>query len=189
MSPFFNPGPIQDPNIPIYIAGVNTGLARLAGEIADGFVVHPFHTRPYLAEVLTPAIEKGLERASRARSDVKVAVSAFVVTAPDENLFIRQQVAFYASTPSYRAVMALHGWQGTAEKLSALAGRGQWGEMPALIDDEMLAAFAIVTTPEELPAALHQRYAGLANRLAIYLPFVPGQRAAFWQALLAGMRN
>ena len=32
--------------IPIYIAGVNTGLARLAGEICDGFHVHSF---PYAA--------------------------------------------------------------------------------------------------------------------------------------------
>ncbi len=186
MSPFFNPGPIKHPEIPIYIAGVNTGLARLAGEVADGFLVHPFHTVRYLREVLLPAIEKGAARSGRSRQDVQIMLTAFVVTDDQERDFVRQQVAFYASTPSYRKVMALHGWEEVAERLSALAARGQWDEMPSLISDEMLAMFATIASPGELAAALRERYAGLADRLALYTPFVPGQRDAFWKALLAG---
>ncbi|HEY58583.1 MAG TPA: TIGR03617 family F420-dependent LLM class oxidoreductase [Anaerolineae bacterium] len=185
MSPFFNPGPIEHPEIPIYIAGVNTGLARLAGEVTDGFLVHPFHTVRYLREVLLPAIEKGAARAGRSRRDVQIMLTAFVVTDEQERDFVRQQVAFYASTPSYRKVMALHGWEEVAERLSALAARGRWDEMPALVSDEMLATFATIASPAELAAALRERYAGLADRLALYTPFVPGQRDAFWKALLA----
>ena len=184
MSPFFNPGPIEHPQIPIFIAGVNTGLARLAGEVADGFLVHPFHTVRYLREVLLPAITKGATKAGRRRQDVQIMLTAFVVTDDQERDFVRQQIAFYASTPSYRRVMALHGWEEVAERLSALAARGQWAEMPALISDEMLATFAVQAHPTELAAALRERYAGLADRLALYSPFVPGQRDAFWQALL-----
>lgn len=184
MSPFFNPGPIQHPDIPIYIAGVNTGLAKLAGEAADGFVVHPFHSPRYLKEVILPALQSGAEKAGRSRSDTKISVTAFAVTSPEEDLFVRSQIAFYASTPSYRAVMALYGWEEIAERLSGLASRGAWGEMPALISDEMLAEFAAVCPAADLPAALLERYRGLADRLGLYIPFVPGERDAFWNALV-----
>jgi len=184
MSPFFNPGPIEHPHIPIYIAGVNPGLARLAGEVADGFHVHPLHTPHYLREVLLPAIEQGTASAGRARGDVKITVSPFVDTGADEDLFVRSQIAFYASTPSYRPVMALHGWEQVAERLSGHASHGEWGQMPALIDDEMLATFAVVAPVEELATALEERYAGLADRLMPYIPFKPGEREAMWRALL-----
>jgi probable F420-dependent oxidoreductase len=184
MTPFFNPGPIEYPDIPIYIAGVNTGLARLAGETADGFHTHAFCTPRYLAEVLLPAIRQGAEKAGRAPSSVKVAVTAFVVTSSQEEQLARQQIAFYASTPSYRPVMALHGWESAAERLSALAARGHWDEMPGLIDDEMLDAFAVIAQEEDLAGALVKRYTGLADRLALYIPFVPGQRDAFWQRFI-----
>ena len=185
MSPFFNPGPIETPHIPIYIAGVNTGLGRLAGEVADGFLVHPFHTPRYLNEVMFPAIEQGLAKSGRSRENVNISVTAFVITSPEESEFVRQQIAFYASTPSYRSVMALHGWDAEAEQLSALAARGKWGEMPGLIDNEMLGTFATVVDASELTAALSERYGGVADRLALYLPFIPGERDAFWKKFLA----
>ncbi len=181
MSPFFNPGPIEHPDIPIYIAGVNTGLARLAGEAADGFLVHPFHTVRYLQEVLLPAIEEGAAKAERPRPQIQL--TAFVVTDAEEESFVRSQIAFYASTPSYRRVMRLHGWEEVAERLSALAARGQWEAMPALVSDEMLHTFAVVASPAELPAALEARYRGLADRLSLYTPFVPGQKDDLWQRL------
>jgi probable F420-dependent oxidoreductase len=185
MSPFFNPGPIAHPEIPIYIAGVNPGLAHLAGEVADGFHMHPFHTPRYLMEVLLPAIEAGALKAGRRREEVKITTTVFVVTSPEEANFVRQQVSFYASTPSYRPLMALHGWENVAADLSGLAARGRWGEMPALISDEMLETFAVVGSLQALPGALSQRYQGQVDRLGLYLPFVPGQRDDFWRALLA----
>lgn len=184
MTPFFNPGPIDHPHIPIFIAGVNTGLAGLAGESGDGFLVHPFHTPRYLQQVLLPAIEAGAHKAGRERSAIQVTVTAFVISHPGEADFVRQQIAFYASTPSYRAVMDLHGWGEQAEALTMKAGRGLWGEMPALISDEMLETFAVVADPHELTTRLQARYAGMVDRLALYLPFFPGERDAFWRRLL-----
>jgi probable F420-dependent oxidoreductase len=187
MSPFFNPGCIEHPDIPIYIAGVNTGLARLAGECADGFHVHPFHSSAYLKQVLLPAIEQGALKAGRSRSDIQISTTAFAVSSPEDDLFVRAQIAFYASTPSYRAVMALHGWEEVASQLSELVKRGQWGEMPALIDDQMLRTFAVVAKPADLRGALHERYDGLADRLALYLPILPGERDEFWRGLVQGV--
>jgi len=185
MSPFFNPGPIEHPDIPIYIAGVNPGLAQLAGEITQGFHVHPLHTPRYLQEVLLPALELGVAKAGRSRGEIRVNVTAFAVTNPVDELFVRSQIAFYASTPSYRPVMALHGWEQVAEQLSGHAARGEWSEMPRLISDEMLETFAVVALAGDLPAALGERYAGLADRLALYIPFTPGERDTFWKALVA----
>ena len=119
MTPFFNPGPISHPDIPIYIAGVNTGLARLAGEVADGFHVHPFHTPRYLREVLLPAIHQGVQKVSRTQSDVKISVTVFTASTPEEADFARMQIAFYASTPSYRRVFDLHGWNEVSKQLSS----------------------------------------------------------------------
>jgi probable F420-dependent oxidoreductase len=189
MSPFFQPAPLllgenrREGLIPIYIAGVNTGLAKLAGELCEGFHAHPFHSLRYLREVILPAIEEGTTKKGRTRKDVSVSVTAFVATTAEEMDFARAQVAFYASTPSYRPVMDLHGWSGIAEKLSAHAARGEWAEMPALLPDEVLNEFAIVTEESTLAEELKKRYTGIADRLTLYTPFVPGEKDEWWQGL------
>jgi probable F420-dependent oxidoreductase len=183
MSPFFNPGPIEHPDIPIYIAGVNTGLAQLAGELCQGFHAHPFNSPAYLQDVMLPAMQKGALKAGRSISEITNSVTAFIATTPEEETFARAQISFYASTPSYRSVMAFHGWQDEAGKLSALASRGQWGEMFGLITDEMLHTFCLVTDEDSLPSELMKRYAGIADRISLYIPFVPGERDEFWRKL------
>lgn len=184
MSPFFNPGPIGYPEIPIYIAGVNPGMARLAGEVADGFLVHPFHSPQYLAEVIIPAIEAGAINTGRKRQEISISVAAFIISDPEEREFARQQIAFYASTPSYRSVMALHGWKEQAENLSTLAARGKWAEMPEIISDDMLAVFTTLASSNALAATLKERYHDIADRLNLYKPFIPGERDPFWQGLI-----
>lgn len=189
MTPFFNPGPIDHPHVPIYIAGVNTGLCRLAGEVADGMLAHPYHSVRYLQEVVRPAVAAGAARAGRDPALIHVAVTALVATTQDEAEFARSQIAFYASTPSYRPVMALHGWGEVADQLRALARGGEWGEMGGRITDEMLRTFAVVAPEDELAATLRRRYAGLADRLSLYLPFSPGERDNFWRNLAAELQD
>lgn len=201
MAPFFNPGPLPPPKfddlqshlggprgagtVPIYIAGVNTGLAKLAGELCDGFLVHPFHTPDYLREVLRPAIAAGAEKAGRDSDEVVISASVFAASNEKEREFCRQQVSFYASTPSYRPVMALHGWSEAAEKLSLMAARGEWQAMPALISDEILSAFMTeADTARGLAEALKARYSSLAGRLTLYIPFAPGEKDAWWCELV-----
>ena len=194
MSPFFDPGPLPHPNllpvgvetlgpIPIYIAGVNTGLAKLAGELCEGFHVHPFHSGRYLREVILPAIEQGATKERRKRKDVSVSVTAFIAMTPEEMNFVRAQISFYASTPSYRPVMDLHGWSRVAEKLSAHAAKSEWAEMPMLITDEMLSEFCLVTKESKLADQLKKRYDGIANRLTLYTPFVPAEKDEWWKKL------
>ncbi|HZF59233.1 MAG TPA: TIGR03617 family F420-dependent LLM class oxidoreductase [Rubrobacter sp.] len=190
MSPFFNPGPIENPEIPIFIAGVNTRLARLAGELCDGFHVHPFHSPEYVRRTVTSAIAEGAEQCNRDPARVELATSVFVVAAETEEdadaqrEAVRSQLAFYASTPTYRTVLEAHGWQEVGERLGTLAREKKWREMPALVTDEMLAAFAVEAAPDELGPALKERYEGLIDRVALYLPFVPGERDGFWRTVV-----
>jgi probable F420-dependent oxidoreductase len=195
MTPFFNPGPIAHPRIPIAIAGVNRGLARLAGEVADGFHVHPLNSAAYLREQLRPAISEGAARAGRDPAAVELLASVFVITGADERAIeqaraaARSQIAFYASTPSYRPVLASHGWERAGEQLSRLAATRRWAEMPALISDEMLHAFAVEAPPHRLGEAVRERYAGLLDRVAFYLPFAPGRDEALWRAAINAISN
>ncbi|MBI2975875.1 MAG: TIGR03617 family F420-dependent LLM class oxidoreductase [Chloroflexi bacterium] len=194
MTPFFNPGPIEHPRIPIYIAGVNAPLIKLAGETADGFHVHPYHTRRYLAEVVAPNIEAGATKAGRARADVTLAGTAFVAVGDGEAArapmreVMRSQIAFYASTPTYRPVMALHGWEAQAGQLSALAAKGQWGEMPAVLTDDMLAEFLVEGSWADIGGKLRARYDGLLDRVALYLPFSLHEDGARWAAVAGAIK-
>ncbi len=193
MTPFFNPGPIEHPEIPIYIAGVNERLAQLAGETCDGFHVHPFHSPEYLRRTILPAISEGAESASRKTEDVELATSVFVITGENEEETterresIRSQISFYASTPTYRTVLEAHGWENVGDELGTMAREKKWREMPALITDEMLAAFAIEAAPDEVGPALKERYDGLMDRAALYIPFVSGERDDFWRTISESM--
>ena len=187
MSPFFNPGPIRDPEIPIFLAGVNPGMCRVAGEVADGLLVHPYHSVKYLDEVVRPAVAEGERRAGRPAHALAFSITAFVVPEPVWADSVRSQIAFYASTPTYRPVMDLHGWGTTATELSDLARRGDWAAMGAQITDAMVEVFAVVAPWPALGAELRRRYGGLARRLAVYLPYRPGEQDAFWRGLASDL--
>src|SRR5215212_233873 len=190
MTPFFDPGPIGHPEIPVYIAGVNTRLAALAGELGDGFHVHPFHSPEYVRRTVIPAIAEGASKEGRDPGAVELATSVFVVTGESEEEIeegrekMRSQISFYASTPTYRTVLEAHGWQDVGEELGKLAREKRWNEMPGLVTDEMLGAFAVEAAPDELGAALRERYTGLIDRVALYIPFVSGERNSFWRTVV-----
>jgi probable F420-dependent oxidoreductase len=195
MSPFFNPGPISDPAIPIYIAGVNEGLARLAGELCEGFHVHPFHSVPYLNQVVRPQVAAGAAKTGRSLTDISLVSSVFVITGPDARAvagmraFARDQVAFYASTPSYRVVLACHGWEDVGEQLSRLAAAKRWGEMGALVSDEMLAAFAVEAPLDQIGEALRARYDGVLDHVCAYMPYAPGPLDPAWRQAVQAVRS
>jgi probable F420-dependent oxidoreductase len=195
MAPFFNPGPIEHPEIPIYIAGVNTRLARLAGELCDGFHVHPFHTPEYVTQIVKPAISEGSEKEGRNPEDIQLATSVFVITGENtediekQREKMRAQAAFYASTPTYRTVLEVHGWGEIGEKLGGLARNKKWDEMTNLITDEILHTFAIEASPDEVGPALKERYEGLIDRISLYVPFVPGERDDFWRTTLESVHG
>jgi probable F420-dependent oxidoreductase len=187
MTPFFNPGPISHPHILVSIAGVNPQLLQVAGEVCDGFQIHPLHTAQYVRQVIIPNLAAGAARAGRRRADLELTTSQFVIAGHTDAEIeaakapVREQVAFYASTPTYRVILDVHGWGEVGERLSHHAARKQWDQMPALITDDMLEEFAIVGRWDEIPARIKARYDGLLDRVTYYLPFVPGQDEARWR--------
>ena len=174
MSPFFDPGPIANPRIAVYLAAVNDGMFRAAGEVADGIEAHPFSTPAYLREVAMPAIARGLARGGRERDRLVVACPVFTLveesrTYAADMAYVRGQLGFYASTPTYRAVLDHHGWTRIGEELSNLARARRFEELPRLVTEEMLDAFVTrAKTYRELGVRLRERYAGVLDRVGLY---------------------
>jgi probable F420-dependent oxidoreductase len=181
MTPFFDPGPIEHPTVPVYLAGVGAGMVALAGEVGDGLIVHPLHSRAYLADVVVPAVRAAAARAGREPGAVTVAGSVILAVTDEEIAAARRTIGFYASTPTYRPVLEHHGWGSVADALANHARHGRWDEMAALVDDEMLDAFAVVAAADDVRAALDRHSDGLMHRVAPYAPFGTGP----WPALLA----
>jgi probable F420-dependent oxidoreductase len=177
MTPFFNPGPISHPTIPIFIAGVNRYMCRMAGEVCDGLHVHPFHTLRYLREFVHPTVEEGLHASGRSRQDFSYATAVFVIVGDSEAErlqnaeAVRQQIAFYASTRTYEPVLASQGWEAIVPELHQKSLEGDWKGMSRLITDEILDAVAISGTYETIGKKLRERYAGLLDRFALYQPY------------------
>ena len=177
MTPFFDPGPLSHPRPPIYIAGVNEYMCRLAGELCDGFHVHPFHSIKHLDQVILPNLTKGLGTAGRSRKDITLSSTVFVITGANRDEIeqakapVKQQIAFYASTPAYRGVLDAHGWGEVGHRLTARSKRGEWAGMADEITDEMLDVYAVVGAFDEIVDKIKQRYTGYLDRFAFYFPF------------------
>lgn len=189
LPPFFNPGAIEHPDIPVYIAGVGKPLCRLGGEVADGFHVHPFHTTSYLRDVIRPAIAEGAASSDRDPAAIKLVCAIFVVTGRNaeeiqrNTVEIKSQIGFYASTPSYRKVLELHGWGDFGDRMNRLTKEGKWDTLWQEVPDEILHEFAVVAAPDELPHAVRERYTGLLDRVGYYFPFDPDDdvRRVVWE--------
>ena len=195
ITPFFNPGPLEHPQIPIYLAGVKPLMCRVVGEVADGMHVHPFHSAQYLREVVRPNVDEGAKLRGLRVDDLELFSPIFVVTGADEaarsqaEQSVRDQIAFYASTPNYRDVLEFHGWEQTGEELSKLARKGAWGEMGKQISDEMLDTFALAAPMDMLPEMIQGRYEGLLDRVSLYTSLNPMAQSTQLQALAKGIHN
>ncbi|MDP6975818.1 MAG: LLM class F420-dependent oxidoreductase [Acidimicrobiales bacterium] len=174
MTPFFNPGPNACGPPRVFISAVGPLMSEVAGEVCDGIICHAFSTERYLREVTIPNIESGLAKAGRAMDDFEIMGPGFVVTGSTEEAMaraatgIRQQIAFYASTPAYKGVLELHGWEGLHDDLNAMSKRGEWKEMGDLIDDEMLDTFAVVAEPDRVADGIKARYGDCVDRMTFY---------------------
>ena len=168
-------------------------MTQVAGEVADGLLVHPFSTERYLKEVTVPALDRGLATAGRSRQSIQISYSAMVLTGgTDEEVEASRgrllaQLAFYASTPAYRPVLNLHGWGDIQPELNALSKRGEWPAMAQLIPDEMLDAFAVVARPADVASRLRERFGGVVDRISFYSHTSMTQ--PYWAEVLAGFQQ
>jgi probable F420-dependent oxidoreductase len=193
MTPFFNPGPNQFGPPKVFLAAVGEKMTEVCGEVCDGMLVHGFTTERYIREVTLPALERGMKKSGRASTDFELSIPAFVVTGVNDeeiakaDTAVRAQIAFYGSTPAYRGVLELHGWDDLHPKLNAMSKQGQWKEMGEAIPDDVLDAFAVVAPPDSLAAGLQSRYGDIVDRLSFYAPYA-GDRDA-WAQVVADLKK
>ena len=176
LPPFFSPGPIEHPHVPIDLAAVNPVMARTAGELCDGLRLHPISTFRHTREVILPAIAEGARRAGRSAHEILLIAAPFLATGKDAAAVaaareaVKQRIAFYASTPAYHPVLAFHGWMDAAEELHRLSREGKWPEMARVIRDEMLDEWAVAATWDDLADALAKRCRPFAGAILLDLP-------------------
>jgi probable F420-dependent oxidoreductase len=192
MTPFFVPGPNPYGVPSIQLAAVGERMTEVAGEVADGVILHGFTTERYVREVTLPALERGWERAGKTRADFEISGPLFLVTGTTDEeldqarLGTKQQIAFYGSTPAYRGVLELHGWGALQDDLNRLSKQGEWVAMGDLITDDILDAFAVVAAPEDIPKALLARYGDLVDRVSFYAPYRSDPER--WTQILAAFK-
>jgi probable F420-dependent oxidoreductase len=193
MTPFFTPEDHGHGHPAVWLAAVGPLMTEVTGEVADGLLCHAFTTARYLEEVTVPRLTAGASAAGRSREDVEVVLPVFVVTGGTEEevaaaeAMVKGQIAFYGSTPAYRAVLDLHGWGELHEELHRRSRSGGWDTMPELIDDEVLHAFAVVAEPAAVGRELRARFGHLADRVSLSTSYTFDDGT--WRSLLADVRG
>lgn len=177
MTPMFCPEPNPYGPPKVMLAAVGPRMTTVAAECADGLLVHGFTTARYLREATMPLVEAGLARTGRTRADFTTSYPGLVVTGASEAEYlealkrVRHQIAFYGSTPAYRAVLDLHGWGDLHVELNRLSKSGEWATMMSLVDDEVLNTFAVSGEPKVVGAEIVRRFYGLVDRFTLYTPY------------------
>ncbi|MDH6246525.1 TIGR03617 family F420-dependent LLM class oxidoreductase [Mycobacterium sp. OTB74] len=176
MPPNFNPGPNPFGPPPVLMGALGPLMTRNAAEFGDGLLVMPFNSTKHFAERTVPAINAGLERANRSSNGFEVIAQAMVaVGRSDEALRtavgrVAGLIAFYGSTPAYRAVLDIEGWGDLQPRLNTLSKQGDYGAMRALITDDMVRTYGVAGTPEECAAQIYARYGTQATDVCCYFP-------------------
>lgn len=194
MNPLFSPGPIEHPDIPIYLAGVNPRMCRAAGEVADGFHAHPIHTISYLKDVVRPALDEGARTRGKTVDDLHVQTMVLIASGDTQAEIdkavedVRMQIAFYGSTPNYRGVLEHMGYGDLGKELSRMMRSGEMNEMPKKIPDAIVEQVAIVGKLSEVGPVVRQRYDGVLDRVAYYYPIPGDEPVAKWKAFTDAVR-
>lgn len=174
MPQMWSPGPIEHPDPPVDIAAVGPWMVQMAGAVADGVHVHPFHSRTYLDDDLLPGLREGADDAGRTLDDLTLSVPVFTIVGDTEEERARWrerakfQVAFYGSTKNYSFMFDMLGYEGTSSAINDKLKAGDMPGMAALITDEMLQHFAIEASWDDLADALRAKYDDIADRLVLY---------------------
>jgi len=180
MQPYFSPGPIADPDVPVFLGGVGPAMTAVAGEVADGLMTHPTNTAPrYLREVVRPRLAHGAARAGRDPAELALMVGPILATGPtaaavrEAREHARRTLGFLYSTPAYWPTLELFGWKDRGERLHALGREGRWSEQTDVVGDDLLDAVVPAAPYGEIEAVLREWYGGLAGWLSFPMPDDP----------------
>ena len=184
MTPFFTPTNVEYGAPRVFLAAVGPKMTEVAGEVADGMIVHAFTTETYLRETTLPALQKGWEKAGKKREDFEIMYPSFVVTGGTEEAMAasavaaKRQIAFYGSTPAYKPVLDSIGVGDMQAELNTMSKQGRWQEMGELVTDEILAAFAVVAEPDQVADQIIARYGDIVDRTSAAYGGIPAEQQA-----------
>jgi probable F420-dependent oxidoreductase len=179
MTPFFTPTNTSYGPPRVFLAAVGPHMTEVAGEVADGVIIHAFTTEKYLRETTLPALERGFKKAGKSRKDFEISYPVFVVTGKDTKdleaakVATKRQIAFYGSTPAYRPVLESIGVGDLQSDLNTMSKQGRWEEMGTLITNDILDAFAVVGGPSEIASQIKQRYGDIVDRTSAAYANIP----------------
>lgn len=193
MTPFFSPPPSEHPPPRVFLAGVGPGMTAVAGEVADGFLVHPFSSPRYLREHTLPALERGFGVRGGRPDTFELAWPVMIATGETDadreaaEGATRAQIAFYGSTPAYRPVLDAHGRGDLQPELNRLSKQGDWAQMATLVDDDLFDAIAVRGAPADAGREVRRRTEGLVERVALNAPYAA--RSRVWNEVLDALRD
>ena len=193
MTPMFDPGPNPHGIPPVLLGALGPRMTEVAGEVADGLIVHPFNSMRFLENNAMPAVLRGLEKSGRQRTDFILQINAIVITGETEEAIsaatesVKGLIGFYASTPAYRPPMEAVGYEDLQPELNALSKQGKWDALGSYIDDDFLEHFTTRGAPSEIAAKLKDKYGQYADRLAIYAPYAAPDD--MWRKIIAELKN
>ena len=196
MQPFFNPGPIDHPKIPIALGAIGPRMTRVAGEVADVVIAHPTNSSPaYLREVMRPKLAEGAERAGRDVSAIRLIANPLAATGPDadsvaaERRAAHEVLTFTYSTPAYRASLDHYGWGHVHDELLRCTREGRWAEMKKLVTEEMLDVLVPTAPFGEIAQQMLDRYSGVADGISLRMPKDASHDAEFAKVVEAIRRG
>ena len=170
MTHYFAPLDIQYGPPKIALAAVGPLMTKVAAEVADAVLCHAFTTPRYLQEVTVPQIETTLAENGRDRSKFEIVATMFTAAGDTEEQVqkartaLRRQISFYGSTPAYKGVFELHGWNDLQPKLNRLSKEGKWDEMASSLSEEQVDAFVVSGNAEQVVDQLKTIFAGKIDR-------------------------
>jgi probable F420-dependent oxidoreductase len=192
MTPMFHAGKNPYGVPPILLGALGPKMTQVAGEVADGLIVHPFNTMPFLEEQALPAVTLGLEKANRSRDDFIMQINAIVITGETDAEYkaaedsVKSLLGFYSSTPAYKPPMDSVGYGDLQPRLNALSKEGKWDELATYIDDDFIDAFTTRGKPDEIAGKLKAKYGKHADRLSIYAPYAAPD--AMWKKIVTELK-
>lgn len=192
MTPMFNAGENPYGKPPVLLGALGPKMTEVAGEVADGIIMHPFNNQVFIERHALPAVRKGLTRADKSESEFIISLGAMIATGENEESMraarasIKGLLGFYASTPAYIPPMAAIGYGDLQPEAHRLTREGKWEQLADLIDDTFFEAFCIYDEPQNIAGRLARKYGSLPDRLSFYTPYAtpPG----FWKPIIEQVR-
>ncbi len=190
MTPFFDPGPNPYGAPPVWVAALGPRMTKMASEVGDGLLIHPFHSGLFVNDHVMPMVAAGLAESQRDRSVFTISATSIVGTgSTDEErataaTAVRGMLGFYGSTPAYRVTLDAHGWGDLQSDLHALTKAGRWSEIGSIIPDEVVDALVVTGEPHEIRDLLQDRYGTNVDRVGLSMPY--DVSAATLAAIVAG---